>query len=247
MHDAPVAGDGPEVAFPVGQHVIAESQFGIVLHLRRVVEPHTGQSFNAAAPYGTAHGVFHQLVESAEVAPSLVDVMDTRVMLILGMVEAHDAVFPSAYPEASLAVDQQRRGGVALAQSGIAHHPAAFLVEAEQAALPGSDIQVALGVLGQRVHADRHVDLAKLILAGIITGNAGVCAHPDCSVGRCEKHIDRTGLITMQMVGLKPPLLPVMAHQSVACSYPKAIFLVFCHTAHIIVGQDSRRIGIAPV
>ena len=173
--------------------------------------------------------------------------MDTRVMLVLGMVEAHDAVFPSAYPEASPAVDQQRRGGVALAQSGIAHHPAAFLVEAEQAALPGSDIQVALGVLGQRVHADRHVDLAKLILAGIITGNAGVCAHPDCSVGRCEKHIDRTGLITMQMVGLKPPLLPVMAHQSVACSYPKAIFLVFCHTAHIIVGQDSRRIGIAPV
>ena len=136
VNDALVTGNHPQVTLPVGHHVIAERQDGIVLHLCLVIEVYAGESFDAASPDAVTHGVLHQLVERPEVATPFVHPMYARVVLVLRMVQSDDTVLPSAYPQPSPTVHKQRPDGITVAQTGIAHHVAALLIQAEQSALP---------------------------------------------------------------------------------------------------------------
>ena len=169
VYDPLVSGQHPQVALPVGHHIVAERQNRIVLHLRLVVEVYAGESLDTTTPDGVAHGVLHQLVECPEVAPTVVHPVDTRVFLVLRMIQSDDAVLPGAYPQPSTAVHQQRPDRVAIAQAGIAHHVAALLVQTQQAAFPCADIQIALTILSKRDDSLCHIYTGEIVLFSVIS------------------------------------------------------------------------------
>ena len=189
MYDPFVSRQHPKVALPISHHIIAERQDRIVLHLCLVVEIHPSESFNTAAPYGMTHRVLHQLVERSEVSSSVVHPVNARIVLVLRMVQSDDTILPGTYPQPFTTVHQQRPDGVTVTQTGIAHHIAALLIQTEQSALPGTYIEIALGILGKRDGSLSHVNTGEIVLFGIIAGYTSVCAHPYRTVAGGKKGV----------------------------------------------------------
>ena len=247
VYDTFVSRQYPQVASSVSHHIIAECQNRIVLHLCLVVEVHPCETLNTTAPYGMAHGILYQLVERSEVASSVVHPVNARIVLVLGMVQSDDTILPGAYPQAPTTVHQQRSDSITVTQTGIAHHIAAFLVQTEQASLPGTYIKIALGILGKRDGPLSHVDTGEIVLFCIITGYAIVRAYPYHTVAGGIKGIYQPGLFAPQVIGLELAVPTVIAHQSVASTNPESVSLICRHRTHIVVGQDTWRIGITAV
>ena len=123
-----ITGKHPQIAMPVGSETIAETEFGVVLHLLFVIKVNAGKALNTAAPDGMAYRILYQLMERPEVRPSLVHPMDAGIRLILGMIQTDDTILPCTNPKSATTIHQLRLYRIALTQPGISHKLTAFRV-----------------------------------------------------------------------------------------------------------------------
>ena len=167
---------------PVGSETIAETEFGVVFHLLFVIKVNAGKTLNAAAPDGMANRIFYQLMERPEVTPPLVDPMDARIRLILGMVQTDDTILPCTDPKSSTTIHQLRLYRIALTQLGISHKLTASRVQTEEAAFPSSNIDITFLIFGKRPHTSRHIDICEFVGFSIIARHTIRRSYPNRSI-----------------------------------------------------------------
>ena len=110
------------------------------------------------------------------------------------MVQSDDTILPSAYPQPSTTIHQQRPDSITVAQTRIAHHITALLVQAEQSALPCTYIEIAMSILGKGDGSLSHVYTGEIVLFSIITRDTGIRANPYRAVAGSIKSVHRPGL-----------------------------------------------------
>ena len=115
---------------------------------------------------------------------------------------------------------------------------ALFVVDAEVVAAAND---TSLRCLYQAEHVLRAFVIGgKVVGGGTVATDAQLGAHPYPSFTVAVYHFDeivaqRVGVLVVVEVGVH--LVAVVAHQSVACSYPDVAFLVLCHGLHLLMRQ----------
>ena len=112
VHDTVVTGKCPQIAHAICHHIVAESEYRIVLNLGLVIHINSGQSLNTATPHSMADRIFNQSVKRTEIGPTLVHLMHARCRLVFGMVQAHNTMLPGTNPQATATVHQHGLSGI---------------------------------------------------------------------------------------------------------------------------------------
>ncbi len=138
-----------------------------------------------------------------------------------------------------------------------------FPVKSVVSVVPCTDVYRSVFVFNKRLHvyiAQRmpfsvgfhHGDvLARKLMEGACCGvynsDGLIGTNPHIAVFCSEQSVNLALVVAFQIISREASKFLVHTYQSVFCSNPQTVVVVFGHRENLVVGQDIRRLGIGAI